>query len=238
MNKFASKTFFFILSTSLILSSCGGGNSKRSTGFDPLAKISTEKILSNDELGIATRICYAYKDKSQRFRTPTENFYGTQFIFKVNKTDCQNMASTYNVATIMKYDDKNVLMYIPQAGFDPNLKFNKKVQTDRSGYLAQVCPKVFTNQPLNNTTTDGDVKVQIVFFSENGMDGYMLNYFTLQADNTYKLESGERLKIVTAVTPAPGQIRGMDQFYSTQKICANALDKVKYSNLEQNFISR
>ncbi len=225
-------TTLLILSSSIILSSCGGGNSKPKTTFAPDAIMTDERNLTPDEKNIATRICYAYQSKSQKFRS-TE-FYGTQFIFQAKNTDCQNLVTTTNITTTMKYDAQNELAYIPSQYYDPSLAFNKKVQTDSSGYLAQLCPKVLTNQQVTNTITEANVKIQISFFKED-YDGYLLQYFNRQVDNTYKIDSAEKFKVPSD----PGAvIRGMDQFYSAAKICTSPSDKNKFANFEQNFISR
>jgi len=134
----------------------------------------------------------------------------------------------------MKNDTQNELSYIPVHVFDPSLAFNKKVQTDSSGYLAQVCPKILTNQQVNNTITQGNVKIQISFFTED-LDGFMLQYFNKQPDNSYVFDSAEKFKVPTSLN-AP--IRGIDQFYSLTKVCPNSLDKNPNSIYEQNFISR
>lgn len=191
-------------------------------------------MLSTTEINIATRICYAYQNKSQKFRT--SEFYATPFQFSAKVTDCQNVVNQYDIPTIMRYDNNNNLAYIPANGFDPSLRFNRKVQTDTSGYLAQLCPKILSNQPVSNTTTQQNVKVQITFIKEetNGflLDGYFLQYFNKQTDGTYLIDSAEKFKVPTDGSSGPG-IRGMDRFYSTQKVCASKFDKNKFLNFEQ-----
>lgn len=225
----------FILSTSLILSSCGGGDvGKGKTSFNVNAVLSETRNLTVDEMNIATRICYAYQSKSQKFRS-TE-FYGTQFIFAGKSTDCQNVVTNYDITSVLKYNEQNVLVYVPVQSFSPNLQFIKKVQTESSGYLAQLCPKVFTNQPVSNTTTQQNVKVQISFFREDS-DGFFLQYFNKQADSSYKIESAEKFKVPTDPNAANGVIRGMDQYYAIQRVC-NSGDKNKFSEFQQTFTSR
>lgn len=234
MKKLARFKSFLILSTSLILSSCGGGNSssKFKTTFSIDAILEPERNLTADEVKIATRICDAYRSKSVKFRTTD---YGTQFVFSAKRTDCQNVVTNYDVTTIMKYDAQDSLAYIPVGPYDPNLKFNQKVQTDDSGYLAQLCPKIWTNQQVSNTTLQGNAKIQILFFKQD-LDGFMLKYFNKQSDNSYKIDSAETFKVPT--TTSNGNIIGMDQFYSGQKACASRFDKIEFSNFEQNFTSR
>lgn len=238
MKKGASLNLFLILSTSIILSSCGGGNSKPKLSFSVDNQLLEEAPLTTTERNIATRICYAYQTKSQNFRTP--EFLGGRFVFSTKKTDCQGLVNSVGVTTAMNYDALNELSYIVPAPIDPNFLFNKKVQTDTSGYLAQLCPKILTNQTVSNTTTIQNVKAQISFFSDetDNMDGFFIQYFNLQPDNSFKIDSAERFKVpASEASVASGNIKGMDHFYSTQKRCS-AIDKNKFSDFEQTFISR
>jgi hypothetical protein len=225
--------FIILFSLSFAITSCGGGNNKPQTAFSVDAIITEERPLTSEEIQIATRICYAYQSKSQQFRTA--DYYGTKFLFSVKKTDCQNQSTQAEVPTTMKYDDQNVLNYIQDKDIDSSFNFKKLVQSDRSGYMSQLCPKILTNQPVTNTTVIQNTKVQISFFKET-LDGYLLKYFTKLDELTYKIESAEKFKIPTDAESSKKSIRGMDQFYSLQKVCPSSLDKNKFSDFEQNFI--
>jgi hypothetical protein len=219
----------------MIISSCGGGNSVGKKTFSVDAIISEEHPISTDERNIAARICYAYQSKSKNFRS--SGFIGTGFLFSGKKTDCQNNIVNYQINSTLKYDDNNELIYAPPGNFDTNLRFNKKVQTDTSGYLSQLCTKIYNGEVISNTTNQQNVKVQISFLRE-GFDGFLLQYFNRQSDSTYKIDSAEKLKVRTQIDFTTGKILGMDEFYSNQKICGSQFDKNKFSEFEQNFISR
>lgn len=219
----------------MIISSCGGGNSVGKKTFSVDALLSTEGPISTDERNIATRICYAYQSKSKNYRS--SGFIGTSFIFSGKTTDCQNNITNYPINSTLKYDFNNDLIYAPPGNFDPNLRFNKKVQTDTSGYLSQLCSKIYNGEVISNTINQQNVKVQISFLRE-GLDGFLLQYFNRQADSTYKIDSAEKLKVRTQIDYTTGQILGMDEFYSAQKVCGSQFDKNKFSEFEQNFISR
>ena len=237
MKRPASLHSILILSLTILLSSCGvgGGNSVINKAFSVDALISAERPLNSDERNIATRICYAYQSKSKNFRS--SDYLGTSFVFQGKKTDCQNILTNYQVNTVLRYDDSNSLYYSPTQIFDSSILFNKKVQTDSSGYLAQLCPKIISNEVINNTTTLAGVKVQISFFREN-LDGFLLQYFNKQTDNTYKIDSAEKFKIRSQIDFTTGKIMGMDESYSSQKICPSSYDKAKFSSFEQTFFSR
>lgn len=235
MNKPACLKKILFLSTTIFFSSCGGGNSKAPTEFSATSPLEEERNLSGVEINIATRICYAYQSKSQKFRT--SEFYGKAFNFKGKKTDCQNVINNYDIPTVLKYDDQNSLAYTTSATFDSTLKVNRKVQTDTSGYLAQLCPKVLTNQVVSNTSTLQNVKAQISFFTDgqDQTDGYMIKYFVRQTDGSFVFDSGEKFKSPTEVSPTGGRIRGMDQYYSSSKVCPSSLDKNTLSEFVQTF---
>lgn len=226
------KTFIFTFT--IILSSCGGRNSSVVNSFNTTALLTEERILTSEERNIATRICYAYQSKSKNFRDST--YLGTHFLFSIKNTDCQNTVTTRKVDAVMNYDSSNQLSYTPTgAAIEPGF-FYKTVMTDTSGYLSQLCGKIITNQPINNTVTESSTKVQISFFRE-GLDGFYIQYFLKQPDSTYKITSAEKFKVRSQIDYTNGQILGMDEYYSTQKLCASNLDKNKYSDLEQVFIS-
>jgi len=228
---------FIAITSAIILSGCGGGKSSIETTFSSTAALTAEGPISEGERNIATRICYAYQSKSKNFRG--SGFLGTNFTFSAKKTDCQNTTITYQINATLKYDDNNNLIYQTPSTFDPNIKFVKKVQTDSSGYLSQLCTKIQNNEVINNTTTDltTKAKVQITFIRE-GLDGLFLQYFVKQANNTYKIDSAEKLKVRTQINYTNGQILGMDESYSFQKICNIQFDVNKNSDYTQTFISR
>ncbi len=219
---------------SIILSSCGGGKSSVQNTFSVSAVMSEERALSDGERNVAARICYAYQSKSKNFRGA--DFLGTKFVFTAKNTDCQKSITSYQINTTLKYDSNNNLTYVPKSGFDTTLKFVGTVQTDTYGYLSQLCDKIKNNQTINNTTTQQNVKVQITFIRE-GLDGFYLQYFNKQNDGSYKIDSAEKFKIRTQIDYSNGQILGMDEYYSTQKVCSSQYDKNANSDFEQTFTS-
>ena len=229
-------TYSLLLLSFTNLSSCGGGNSSSKTVFSVNAIISEEHPISDGERGIATRICYAYQSKSKNFRSST--YFGGQFVFTSNKTECNNTKNSYQIYSNVKYDNSNNLIYGPSAGTDTALKFVNLVQTDTNGYLAQLCDKIKNNLSISNTTTQGSVKVQISFIRED-LDGFFLQYFVKQADNvTYKIDSAEKFKVRTQFDFTNGQVLGMDEYYSSQKVCSSSFDVNKNSDFTQTFTSR
>ena len=224
----------FILSFATSMSSCGVSNKKVSTVFKIDAQMLKEQAIEQDERNIATRICYAYQSKSKNFRSLP--YLGSQFYFQTNETDCGARVVTKSLSSVLNYDESNNLVYsLPFGSIEP--KFMKKVQTDTAGFLVQICDKIATNQEIKNTATIGDTKVQITFFRES-LDGYFLQYFAKQNDGSFKIISADKFSVRTQTDFKTGQILGMDEAYSTQKVCTNSSDKMHFSNFEQTFKSR
>ena len=231
-----SKSFnasIFLLST-MIISSCGGGNSVINKKFSVNAIVSEEHPISNEERNIATRICYAYQSKSNNFRTSA--YFGSNFIFSGKNTDCQSAISNYQISTNLKYDSNSELIYATPSNFDNNIPFNKKVQTDRSGYFAVICSKILRNESISNTIDQSGVKVQISFVHD-GLDNFLLQYFNKQSDNTYKIDSAENFKVRSQFDFSAGKILGMDESYKIQRVCHDQMNSSKISEFEQNFLS-
>ncbi len=221
---------FLILYFTLILSSCGQNQEDATTSFSTTAIIAQTRSLNNTERIIATRICYAYQSKSKKFNT--SEFLGTNFSFKTNGTDCQDTKKTQSVSTTLKSDSGTNLYYDP-SNLSSNSKFYKKVQTDSSGYLSNICRKIFNNEVISNTAIQANYKIQITFFRDT-LDGYYLQYYAKQSENVYKIESADKIKVLTQVDYTNGKILGMDMSFSGQKVCT---DSTKFSNFEQSFIS-
>lgn len=233
MNK-PTRLHSIILTTFLAgLYGCGGGNSKVQTAFSVNAQLAEERPLNQNEISVATRICYAFQSKSINFRT--SNYLNKSFTFAASKTDCQNTKTNYSVSALLRYDNSNNLIYAPNPQLDPYFPFYGKVQTDTSGYLSQLCTKIKSNNTsaISNTTTTNGVKVQISFTRED-LDSFMLMYYVQQSNGTYKADSAEKFKIRTQFDYTTGQVLGMDEYYSKQQVCSS-YDKVPSSNFEQRF---
>jgi hypothetical protein len=230
----SNKCALFILSLTALLSSCGVSNKQVSTSFNINAQLAKEQVIDQDERNIATRICYAYQSKSKNFRSLP--YLGSQFNFKTTETDCGGTVTSKNLSAVLSYDDSNNLIFLLQFGTSEP-KFMKKVQTDTSGFLVQICDKIATNQAINNTVTIGDTKVQIAFFRE-ALDGYFIQYFSKQSNGNFRIVSADKYSIRTQTDFKNGMILGMDEVYSNQKICTNSNNKYQFSNFEQTYKPR
>jgi hypothetical protein len=234
MKRLKIKYPFIFIVTTIILSSCGGGNSVVQKKMSINTLVAQAHDIDSIERNIATRICYAYQSKSNNFRT--SEFLGTVFNFSATNTDCQGSITQTQIKTILKYESLSELIYAPIASLVSGISFNQKVQTDRAGYLSVICGKILTNGPINNTLDQSGVKVQISFFHD-GLDGFEIKYFTLQPNNSYKIDSVETFKVRTAFNFNTGDVLGMDQSYKIERLC-NASSDSKISQFEQIFVGR
>jgi hypothetical protein len=234
MERLSIKHLFILLLTTMILSSCGGGNSVLQKKFSIGALVAEEHAIDNNERNIATRICYAYQSKSNNFRT--SEFLGSSFNFSATNTDCQGSINHYQIKTNLQYETLTDLIYAPQVNLENGVSFNKKAQTDRSGYLSVICAKIVKNESISNTLDQAGVKVQISFFHD-GLDSYELKYFTLQSNNSYKVDSAETFKVRSAFDFTAGNILGMDESYKIERVCNTSKDS-NISKFEQTFNGR
>lgn len=214
--QFDYNLFLIFLSLLATLNSCGGGVKSSKKSFSGLMQLSEEAELTLDERTIATRICYAYQSKASAFRTT--DYLGGQFSFAMTSTDCSGSTNTYNINSLLKYNYDNILEYQPTP--DTSKFFNRGVQTNTAGYLTQLCDKVKTNQKINNTFMQGELKVQIDFLRDNALDGFRLRYFIKDSNGIYKGDSLETFMVRTS-----GQILGMDEHFTRQKLCPNTTNK-------------
>ncbi len=235
MEKSKNKTHIHSVSLSILLvSSCGAGNlgrgpSSSSLEYSTTEALSTTRELTSDERAIATRICYAYQSKNNSFRTIP--YLGSSFTFGINTQDCNDRKNQYNmVSTLIMNEDASVLTYKPS-----NLsEFYSKVQTNRTGYLTQLCTKIQNNQKISNTIEAVDSTVQINFTKTSGMDSFTIKYFALNASGGYSIKNAEQFMVRTQFNLGAGQILGMDEAYSSFKTCSDAK---KYSVFSQSFLN-
>jgi hypothetical protein len=198
----------------LALSACGGGVNGTGTKKAAIdALIAEERNLIEEERAIATRICYAYQSKNTSFRT--QSYMGGTFRFGIISKSCEGTSENYNISAVLQLEAGGRLTYVPS--LTNTRSFERQVQTNGVGYLAQLCTKIQTNQPVSNTVNIDGFKVQIQFFKEN-LDGFILRYFQ-RFSNMYKIERAETFKVRTQFNSSSGQILGMDEIFSRERVC-------------------
>lgn len=229
LRNFSQIIFYFLLSANtLVLIGCGASGSKYDASeYSLSAEMSLVKDLTSEERAIATRICYAYQSKSSSFRGKNYNV-GT-FTYNIASKSCTEERTDYAVKSFLKATSSAMNLET-----DSKNIFVSAIQTEESGYLAQLCEKIQNNRPISNTVTEGGTKVQISFFRDTH-DSYALRYFTTDEDSkVVRIDSMEILKVITRPVPGSDQIQGMDESYSLFKTCK---ESGKYSEFIQSFSS-
>jgi hypothetical protein len=219
----------FFLSSTLILSGCGGKHSTASSSslYSTNAQMSAIQDISTEERAIATRICYAYQSKNTNFRTSP--YLGSIFTFKVASSTCDSQSLNYSVPSVLTSDSSG--LYFKASA---TTAFQGSIQTNENGYLSQVCSKIQANLAISNTTAISNTKIQVNFFKDtkDNMDSYTLRYFSM---STSKIQSAETFQVRTQFNITSSQILGMDEKYIKQETCVT--DSSKYSEITQNYSS-
>ncbi len=230
MKRALNQFFFFISILSFfMLASCGGV-----VGIDPSLYYTSEQMslvqsLSVEERTIATRICYAYQSKSSTFRS--KSYDNGTFTFDINSKNCEDTRTNYTVNSVFKSLNSS-LTFVPET----DKPFKSIIQTDKVGYLSQLCEKMFNNMPVSNTVAEANMTIQISFSRET-LDSYTIKYFIPAVNsqsNLMKIESMETYKVITKPVLGSGQIKGMDESYSSYKTCETS---DKFSEYSQKFSS-
>ncbi len=222
-----SHSYLLSIASILVLSGCGAAGNKDPSGYSISAQMSVVQNLTVEERAVATRICYAYQSKSSNFRS--QNYNGGTFTFDIKSRNCVDARANYTVNSVLKSSSTSMTL-VP----DTDKPFVGSIQTDQSGYLAQLCGKIQTNKPISNTVTETTTKVQISFFRDS-LDSYTLKYFTPDpSTKAMKIESMETYKVRTQASVGSGQIQGMDESYSLFQTCGTS---DKYSEFNQSFSS-
>ena len=223
---------FFVLSASALaaLVSCSPGAKTK----DPLieyttdAEMSAVRNLTPEERAIATRICYAYQSKDTNLKT--QPYVGGSFAFSIDSLNCDGKKESFKINSTLSSANGNL-------GFtsdNEDVPFETKVQTSKSGFLAKLCGKIQNNQPISNTATENNEKVQVRFF-KNSLDSYSLHHFSPTGDGGVRISHAETFQVRTQFNISPGQILGMDEKFTKQETCA--FDGKKFSEVTQSFSS-
>lgn len=206
-----------VLSLSLVtLVNCGGSSNKGkalAVGFVSTQELE-EAVLSTEQRNIATRICTSYRNKTTKFRMP--EFIGDSFQFKSTNTDCSNKKKEFTVDTTLRWNDNNNLEFFTADVSKPVFSI---VQTDTTGFLSQLCNKIFTGEEIANTTIVAGRKIQIEFFRKD-LDSYTIRTFNFTNNETAaQFDSADTFQVRTQFNVSGEQIVGMDEIITTQKVC-------------------
>lgn len=213
----------------LILASCGqASKSSVNTVYSSTEALTSIEDIDINQRNIATRICYAYESKGNKFNS--NDYLGGSFVFGVQNAGC-SATQNYSINSVLVKSSKDSYLRFSNDG---SKEFNNFVQTNTQGYLSTVCTKIKNNQAISNTTESSTVVVQIQFFRDT-LDSYIIKYFTKDKSGTTKIDSSEIFKVRTQFNYTNSQILGMDEEYVKQGGCGTSTSK-NYS-ITQKFTS-
>lgn len=210
-------TLFFIIQ-SFLLVSCG--NNRRPSSEEAVTNINFMEVsnIKEPELSIAKRVCYAYKSKRSTLKT---SYHGKNFSFDIHKKDCQKVENSKNaVYKLHAPVDAQTLTWDTTLAEDPknSFEFILNVQDEESGFLKQLCERIFRGAQVSNSLIIGSSETVQIQFSRSNIDQYRLNYFGLQNDEQVLLSS-DVFKVRTQFDYTTGQILGFDEEIMRYKKC-------------------
>lgn len=169
----------------LLLSSCGEGLRKKISSSQKLgSEVVASSIISGQEASIAYAICLAFRNKNTTYLSER---IGEIFSFQIEHSSCNREKSSTIIKTkLSSTNDNNSLEYSSST----NTLFFKNVEDNHNGYMASICPKVLKGEPVENTFTDGDSKVQLLFSESNGLP--VLTALTAFKDNNKESDTYDK----------------------------------------------
>lgn len=214
---------------SVLLASCGQVSKNNvDTVYSSTEALTSVEDIDLNQRNIATRICYAYESKGNKFNS--SDFLGGTFNFNVENVGCSNNQN-YIVNSLLVRSTKDGTLRFAS---DKANYFNGLVQTNNQGYLSTVCSKIKNNQTISNTIDKLNVVIQIKFFRDT-LDSYIIKYFVRDAKGNVSIDSSEIFKVRTQFNYTNSQILGMDEEYIKQGSCGE--NNPKTYSLAQKFSS-
>lgn len=222
----------YISILSLLLSCGGHKGSKKVDRVDFGATLSaTGSPLTDNEMAIALRICYALRSKKSLFRSEK---IGSDFRFKIENESCKGDKSDEFLNTKLKENGSN--LYYESVNPSQSIDYNDLVETHDTANLINICTEVFKgNNPNNTIQMSFDDIFKVVFFNEIYGDGYEIHYGRRQnsLSNDFDLRQMNRFYVLTSGVPA-GSYQGLIHVFEKRVRCAN--NGTQYSTLIQKFV--
>ncbi len=205
---------------------CGdfNGSSSLQSDIEALgATISpTGSSLSDEEVSVALRICYAYRSKGTRFRTDRLN---KLFRFEMEKTDCDQSKKIESFNSTLKLDSNDVMYFDAPSFMGP---YNRVVQTHDNGHLGSICRQLFAGTTPRNTSVEGDRLLEFSFL-KRFQDGYLVRYGKRKDptdSSEYEVERIERFYVQTN-SQATGVPYGLVSQWEWRKMCSDGTSRLR-----------
>jgi|GEM_PF-2140517 len=146
----------FILLISLVLGFGVGCGVDKDYSGDPLsfrASLEDGSPLDDGEMGVALRVCYAYRSKRAKFFNELIN---SPFNFNYSQTNCTGAVTSTRLDTTLRQVVTDGPMSFEAPAF--TFSYAREVQTDLYGELASIC-----NQVLKGETPLDFIQVENVY---------------------------------------------------------------------------
>lgn len=142
----------FLLILGLFLGAgCGVDKDYRSSPLSFRANLEDGSPLDDGEMGVALRICYAYRSKRAKFFNELIN---SPFSFNYSQTNCSATVTESRLDTTLRQVVADGPMSFEAPAF--TLSYAREVQTDLHGELVSICNQVLKGEtPLDFIEVDG-----------------------------------------------------------------------------------
>lgn len=221
-----------------VLTACGrtysGKDDREIDLISPV--IAGGRALTNAEMPIALRICYAFRSKRTNYQAEYAN---STFNFELKEKSCTDVnESTSTFATVLKMGRLPTdSMYFDSSSTKP---YFKEVMTHVEGPISFICDEVIKgNTPLNlSQLTTKDV-FEVNFFSDAiSGDGFEIRYAAkVDALNTnYSVFRLERFSVMTNATSAGNKIGLVSEASRYESCPAIPNQIITDSVFKQNYI--
>jgi hypothetical protein len=126
----------------------------------PATELSTAIVeggrsLSESEMKVAVRVCFALRSKRNNFNTL---LMGNTFSFRMKRTTCATSSTSSDASTVLSQNIDQLYYNTKYTG-----EFNAVVETDVSGYLSLLCEKVIKGETPVNYYEQGSESREISF---------------------------------------------------------------------------
>ncbi len=143
------------ITASIMLGSCGYDKtyeSREESLYFSQEALAGGVPLTDYQMAVALRVCYAFRSKRSKF---TAEMLGQSFNFNYLARDCSSNETTQTFsATLSQQDSSSPLKY--SSTFTGN--YFRDVQTDTSGYLADLCSDILAGEtPLNASEVENEL---------------------------------------------------------------------------------
>ena len=220
MNVVYKFNILVLLVSSLLLASCG--NPRKPSSESGISEVTymESASLNEGELSVAKRICYSYRSKRSNLKS---NYHNKTFSFNIYQKDCAKNELSKNLNMILNAPTSaQTLTWMP-ASQEDTFDFITNIQDSDSGYIKQVCDKVFRGEKVSNSITMGGTQTVQIQFSRSNIDQYRLNYFS-ELNGVQTLMSSDVFRVRTQFDFTAGQILGFDEEIIRYKKCENSDD--------------